>query len=241
MKMVAAELRGRSENISLSELLQKKRSLPELLVEWNGPVQVENFQNLIFSPTTTRNLPQLSFLDIGYCNELQQIIENVETSSEHHPPVCFPNLTSINVTCCENLKSLFPVSVADGLPKLKNLDVREVSELEKVFGKGDEANVCKDQKKLIIHLPQLETLSLSMLPKVKSLSPMAYHFVLPSLRELEVTSCPDISTRFSVDSKQWGHAITEKIPSTDENIEKESATTQQTTWPIGRDIKYWRN
>ncbi|XVF78694.1 hypothetical protein PTKIN_Ptkin14bG0156100 [Pterospermum kingtungense] len=238
---------------NLSSLKQLTlRRLPELRVLWKGPIQAVNFQNLIdlevygcrrlryifSSPTIARNLPQLSSLRFLCCDALEQIIEKDETSKQDHQPIFSSNLTSIEIHRCANLRSLFPVSVAHGLPKLKQIFVYNVSKLEEVFEKEDEPNVSGDKEKVIIHLPQLETLSLSMLPKLKCFSPAAYHFVLPSLRELDVTSCPEITTRFSVDSKQWGHAITEKIPSVDENIMEESATTHQTTWPIGSDIDW---
>ncbi|XWS10056.1 hypothetical protein CRYUN_Cryun39dG0043100 [Craigia yunnanensis] len=225
--------------------------LPELRVAWKGPIEDVNFQNLnvlrvdrcerlryIFSPTTVLNLPQLSCLRISYCDELEQIIEKDETSLQDHQPICFPNLTVIQIIRCANLKSLFPVSVVHCLPKLKSLYVRGVSKLEKVIEIGEEANVSKDNEK-VIRLPQLNDLLLVQLPNLKSFIPMAYHFVLPSLHSLIVTSCPNITTSFTVDSKQCVHAITETIRPIDEDIVEESAATQETTWSIGSDIDYW--
>ncbi|XVE50150.1 hypothetical protein DITRI_Ditri01bG0138800 [Diplodiscus trichospermus] len=228
--------------------------LPKLRVIWNlSPIQVVNFQNLtefnvdncgrlryIFTATIARNLPQLRSLTIRKCDGLEQIIEKDETSSQDdHQPIYFPNLVDIRIRNCANLESLFPVSVAHHLPKLKILSVINVHKLEKVFGKGDEANVSNDKEK-VIHLPHLETVKLEELPDIKSFSPMAYHFVLPSLHSLAVISCPNIITRFSVESKQYGHAITETIPSIDEHIADEFATSQETTWRIGTDIEYER-
>ncbi|XVF78697.1 hypothetical protein PTKIN_Ptkin14bG0156400 [Pterospermum kingtungense] len=225
-------------------------ALPQLQVVWKGPIQFVSFQNLIdlnvygcgklryifSSPTIAQNLPLLSSLYIQFCGELEQIIEKSETSSQ---AICFPNLTSIEIFSCENMKSLFPVSVAHGLPKLKTLTISEVSKLENVFEQREEADVSDDKEK-VIHLPQLETVYLEDLPKLKSFSPMAHHFVLPSLRALRVRSCPNISTRFSVDSEKWEHTITESetTRSIGENIVEQSATTRQTTWPVGSDINY---
>ncbi|XWS10062.1 hypothetical protein CRYUN_Cryun39dG0043600 [Craigia yunnanensis] len=240
-----------ADGYNLSSL--KKLSLFDLLelrVVWKGPIEDVNFQNLtelrvqfcrrlryIFSPTTVLNLPQLSSLNIFGCDELEQIIEKDETSSEDHQPICFPNLTSIEILFCANLKSLFPVSVVRCLPKLSNLEVQGVSKLEKLFEIGDEANVSKD-KENVIQLPQLNHLTLAQLPNLKSFSHMAYHFVLPSLDSFIVSGCPNIAKSFSVDSNHCVHAITETIRSIDENIVEESATAHETTWSIGSDLDH---
>ncbi|XP_022753328.1 probable disease resistance protein At4g27220 isoform X2 [Durio zibethinus] len=238
---------------SLKELILG--DLPELRVAWKDPIQVVNFQNLtdlnvyrcgrlryILSPTIARNLPQLSSLWVNECEELEQIIEkDGQTSSEGHhlQPIWLPNLTEIRIYKCENLKSLFPKSVAYGLPKLQSLTVRNVSKLEQVFEQsGDEANGSEEKEK-VIQLPQLGTLGLEKLPNLVSFSPVGYHFVFPSLQSLSVTGCPNITTSFSVDSEQSGHAKTEAIRSIDENIVEESTGAQQTTWPIGSAIEWW--
>ncbi|XP_022753659.1 probable disease resistance protein At4g27220 [Durio zibethinus] len=198
----------------------------------------------ILSPTIARNLPQLSSLWIYECEKLEQIIEkDGQTSSQGHhlQPICLPSLTGIHIYSCENLKCLFPVSVAHGLPKLKVLHVDNVSKLEQVFEQsGDEANGSEEKEK-VIQLPQLGTLHLQTLPNLVSFSPAGYHFVFPSLQSLSVRGCPNITTSFSVDSEQSGHAKTEAIRTIDEDIEEESTRAQQTTWPIGSDISLYVN
>ncbi|XWS10058.1 hypothetical protein CRYUN_Cryun39dG0043400 [Craigia yunnanensis] len=234
MKMVP-ELRGRSPNMeyltitnfeeylfdsgyNLSSLkILSLYGLPELRVVWKGPIEDVNFQNL-------------TALHVNGCERLRYIFSPT-TSSQDHQPICFPNLTFIEIDSCANLKSLFPVSVVHCLPKLKDLYVLGLSNLEKVFEIGDEANVSKDKEK-VIQLPLLNKLRLEQLPNLKSFTPMAYHFVLPSLHSLTVLSCPNITTSFSVDSKQCVHAITETIRPFDENIVEESATTREIAWPI---------
>ncbi|MFQ6662524.1 hypothetical protein Gotur_030344, partial [Gossypium turneri] len=196
--------------------------LTELRVIWSGPIQVEHFQNLthltvnycrrlrhIFSPTIARNLPQLWRLHISTCEELEQIIGKDQTPSQHHlQPICFPKLSWINIVNCENLKCLFPITLAHGgLPNLDRLDLIRLSKLEQVF-EGDESNVSKDEEK-VIHLPRLTDLVLGNLPNLVSFCPVGYHFVFQSLRCLEVKGCPNVTTRFSVDSKQSVHAKTQ--------------------------------
>ncbi|KAG8492275.1 hypothetical protein CXB51_009939 [Gossypium anomalum] len=238
-------------NLSSLEILTLSE-LTELRMIRSGPIQVEYFQNLtelavhscrrlryIFSSTIARNLPQLCDLYICNCEELEQIIEKDQTSSQHHlQPICFPNLSSIDIFDCENLKCLFPITLAHGgLPNLGQLFLTKVTKLEQVF-EGDEGNVSKDEEK-VIHLPQFLTLSLDELPNLLSFIPVGYHFVFPSLVKLRVEDCPNITTRFSVHSKQSVHAKAQTSQSVDEIIVEESATAQETAWPIGSDIR-WR-
>ncbi|MBA0669585.1 hypothetical protein Goklo_007481 [Gossypium klotzschianum] len=236
-------------NLSRLKILNLSE-LTELRLIWSGPIQVENFQNLtqltvkdckrlryIFSSTMARNLPQMSSLDISDCEELEQIIENDQASSQYH---LFPNLTLIDIHRCKNLKCLFPVTLAHGgqLSKLYQLNVRRVTKLEQVF-KGDEANVSKYEEK-VIHLSQLNTMMLDGIPNLVSFSPMGYHFVFQSLRLLQVGVCPNVTTRFRVDSKQSVHAKTQASQSVNKIIVGESATSQETAWPIGSNI-WWQN
>ncbi|TYJ39137.1 hypothetical protein E1A91_A04G045900v1 [Gossypium mustelinum] len=218
----------------------------------SAPIQVEHFQNLthltvkdckrlryIFSPTIARNLPQLVWLNISDCEELEQIIEKDQTPSQHHlQRICFPKLSWIRIFNCENLKCLFPITLAHGgLQNLFQLFLQRVSKLEQVF-EGDESNVSKDEEK-VIHLPRLAELYLCILPNLVSFSPVGYHFVFPSLINLHLKGCPNVTTRFSIDSKQSVHAKTQASQSVDEIIVEESAAAQETAWPIGSDI-WWR-
>ncbi|KAK5834055.1 hypothetical protein PVK06_017926 [Gossypium arboreum] len=232
-------------NLSSLEILRLYK-LTELRVIWSGPIQVKYFQDLtqlvvhscrrlryIFSPTIARNLPQLWILDISDCEELEQIIEKDQTPSQHHlQPICFPNLSWIIIRNCENLKCLFPITLAHGgLPDLEQLYLERVTKLEQVF-EGDEGNVSKDEE-TVIHLPRLTDLVLGRLPNLVSFSPVGYHFVFPSLTNLQVKGCPNITTRFSVDSEKSVHAKTQASQSVDEIIVEESATAQETALPIG--------
>ncbi|TYH21493.1 hypothetical protein ES288_A04G048700v1 [Gossypium darwinii] len=240
-------------NLSSLKVLRLSK-LTELRVIWSAFIQVEHFKNLskltvqdcirlryIFSPTIARNLPQLWNLDISDCEELEQIIEKDQTPSQHHlQPICFPNLSRIIIRNCENLKCLFPITLAHGgLPDLEQLFLERVTKLEQVF-EGDEGNVSKDEE-TVIHLPRLTDLVLGRLPNLVSFSPVGYHFVFPSLEILTVRGCPNINTRFSVDSKRSVHAKTQASQSVDEIIVEESATAQETAWPIASDIEYDSN
>ncbi|KAL1102672.1 hypothetical protein V6Z11_D05G381700 [Gossypium hirsutum] len=210
-------------NLSSLKILTLSK-LIELRVIWSGPIQVEHFQNLtqltvndcrrlryIFSPTIARNLPQLLELHIWNCEELEQIIEKDQTPSQHHlQPICFPNLGWIRIFNCKNLKCLFPITLAHGgLPNLCGLGLTRVSKLEQVF-EGDETNLNKEEEK-VIRLPLLRSLKLVELPNLVSFSPVGYHFVFPSLTDLRVEGCPNLTTRFSVDSEKSVHAKTQEL------------------------------
>ncbi|KHG29887.1 Disease resistance RPS2 -like protein [Gossypium arboreum] len=238
-------------NLSTLKFLHLSK-LTELRVIWSGPIQDEHFQNLsrlvvqncrrlryIFSPTIARNFPQLLSLDIFDCEELEQIIEKDQIPSQHHlQPICFAKLSCIRIFNCENLKCPFPITLAHGgLPKLSQLYLKRVTKLGQVF-EGDESNVSKDEEK-VIHLPRLTHLVLHNLPNLVSFSPVGYHFVFPSLTYLQVKGYPNVTTRFSVDSEKSVHAKTQVSQSVDEIIVEESATAQETAWPIGSDI-WWR-
>ncbi|MBA0660497.1 hypothetical protein Goklo_012508 [Gossypium klotzschianum] len=206
-------------NISSLEILSLS-GLTELRVIWSGPIQAEHFQNLteltlndcrrlryIFSPTIARNLPQLCKLVIFNCEELEQIIEKDQTPSQHHlQPICFPNLSSITIISCVNLSCLFPITLAHGgLPKLYRLELEDIPKLYEVFGGED---VSEDEEK-VIHLPRLTYLKLDWLPYLFFFIPLGYHFIFQSLCSLAVVGCPNIITRFSVDSKDSVHAKTQ--------------------------------
>ncbi|MBA0673247.1 hypothetical protein Goklo_029485 [Gossypium klotzschianum] len=139
--------------------------------------------------------------------ELEQIIEKDQTPSQHHLQlVCFPNLSSITIISCENFRCLFPITLAHGgLPKLYRLELENITQLEQVFGGED---VSEDEEK-VIHLPRLTYLQFDDLPNLVSFNPVGYHFVFQSLRCLKVKGCPNVTTRFSVDSKQSVHAKTQ--------------------------------
>ncbi|KAK0599144.1 hypothetical protein LWI29_002726 [Acer saccharum] len=76
--------------------------------------------HLFSSTTLVRNLLQLKTIDIKDCWELEQIIVEEHIEDDHVQLGLFPNLSSITVTRCGKLKSLFPVSMAH-LLSLQNL------------------------------------------------------------------------------------------------------------------------
>ncbi|XVF77469.1 hypothetical protein PTKIN_Ptkin14bG0046700 [Pterospermum kingtungense] len=175
-----------------------------------------NRLKFLFSSMLARNLPQLKSLRIDSCEELEQFIEMddqtsmASTSLGHlQPAISFPCLTHIWTEGCSNLKSLFPISVACSLSNIVSIHIHEAPKLEQVFGYQGELKVENDQKG--IAFPKLETLELRKLPSIKSFAPMDYHFRFSSLIQLNVERCPNSTTRFTKDSENIVHAITETL------------------------------
>ncbi|TXG66987.1 hypothetical protein EZV62_008262 [Acer yangbiense] len=121
--------------------------LEELECLCKGPTHLLSLPNLkklsvrycnrlrhMFSPSLATNLLQLEELFISYCGELEQIFieddaaEYNQTLLKDHlqSPLLFPNLSSIDISNCGKLKSVFPVSIAH-LLSLQNLTTLELS------------------------------------------------------------------------------------------------------------------
>ncbi|XVF03889.1 hypothetical protein REPUB_Repub05bG0032100 [Reevesia pubescens] len=222
--------------------------------QWEGPIRVSSLQYLrdlkvsncnrlksLFSSMLARNLPQLTYLYVRSCEELEEIIEMDQTSSSSSQgllqPVSFPSLESIDIKECNNLKRLFPVSAT--CSKVQRIRIGGTPKLEHVFGYEEELDVEDNQKEIIMHL--LERLSLKNLPSLKSVVPMGYNLQFPYFEILRVRGCPNLTTSFSVDSEDVVHAIT-KAPQQVENNTADGFTTREEIVdnqpPICNDI-YW--
>ncbi|XVE61131.1 hypothetical protein DITRI_Ditri06bG0015000 [Diplodiscus trichospermus] len=193
-------------------------TLPELCIIWNDPIQHLTLRNLVtlkvihcrslrhvFSPTIAQNLLHLKYLKIRGCEALEQIVavDQISSSSQVHPQVCFPNLTRLQIGKCTKLKRLFPASFVGNVSKLRYLIIQEAFQLEHLFGHEDEASTEEGKK---VFFPQLEVLLLGNLPSLLSAIPEGYHFIFQSLRSLTVEECPKITTAFTVDSDLSIHA-----------------------------------
>ena len=154
----------------------------------------------------------MKFLHIKLCEELEEIIRidqtSIASSSQGYlQPISFPSLQSIWIHGCNNLKSLFPISVARSLSNLNKIKIQGASKLTQVFGYEGELNVEDEEKGIVF--PELEKFELLELPSLTSFAPMGYNFTFPSLNHLKVEGCPYLITRFSEDSRGIVHAITE--------------------------------
>ncbi|KAI9185216.1 hypothetical protein LWI28_005352 [Acer negundo] len=187
--------------VSIAFLLSLQNLTTLKLYNCQGPTH-------LFSSTLVRNLMQLEIIYIWNCKELEQIIVEDHTEDHHVQLGLFPNLSSISVKRCGKLKTLFPALtiVRSGLQKLKTINVERSSQLEELFGHKEEADMTSDRE---MALPRLEELTLEQLASLINFCPVGYHLIFPSLSRLEVTNCPKLTTRFSVDQNSSVHTETE--------------------------------
>ncbi|XP_061987613.1 disease resistance protein At4g27190-like [Populus nigra] len=125
---------------SLTELQLSR--LPELKCIWKGPTRHVSLQSLtllnlysldkltfIFTPFLVYSLPKLESLRISECSELKHIIREENGKREIIPESPrFPQLKNINISFCDKLEYVFPVSLShnrDGIIKFPQL--RELS------------------------------------------------------------------------------------------------------------------
>ncbi|KAJ6966747.1 hypothetical protein NC652_004335 [Populus alba x Populus x berolinensis] len=196
--------------------------LPQLKCILKGPTGHVSLQSLarlylqsldkltfIFTPSLAQSLPKLERLEIRDCGELKHIIREEDGEREiipicendqillgdHLQSLCFPNLYQIEIRECNKLKSLFPVAMASGLPKLQTLKVSEASQLLRVFGQDDHASPVNVEKEMV--LPYLWELSLEQLSSIVCFSFGSCDFLFPRLGKLKVHQCPKLSTKFA--------------------------------------------
>lgn len=114
----------------------------------------------LFSISACRNLPQLSELLIGECEELVNVVEDDPNDHDHmNYSSIFPKLEDLSIEDCKKLEFIFPLSFFGSLQKLKSLNIKEAAKLKCMFG--------NESDELHIHLPDtLETLSFVGVPKI---------------------------------------------------------------------------
>ncbi|XVF70700.1 hypothetical protein PTKIN_Ptkin11bG0183500 [Pterospermum kingtungense] len=196
-----------------------------------------------------QSLPNLSYLHVEQCEELEQIIDNDETSASSSQglpqPICFPSLMEICIEKCNSLKSLFSVSVAISFSQLQWFTIRGASKLEQVFKYEGGIDIEDTEKEIV--LPKLIELSLEKLPRLNSFTPMCYQCSFPQLFSLKVEECPSFTTSLGVDSMQTIHTMTEVPKTVGDSPMKGSATDVdvmegfEITWPAGSDINWTKH
>uniref|UniRef100_A0A6N2LIS6 Uncharacterized protein n=1 Tax=Salix viminalis TaxID=40686 RepID=A0A6N2LIS6_SALVM len=195
--------------LSLEEL--RLRSLPDMRCIWKGLVlshlttlKVFDCHKLthVFTDSMVASLVQLQFLRISDCEELEQIIakdnddeKDQILSGSDLQSLCFPNLCKVEIDGCNKLRSLFPVAMASGLPKLESLDVQDSSQLLGVFGQDDDASPVNVEKQMV--LPNLSFLRLYNLPSIVCFSLGCDDFLFPRLGNPKVDKCPKLTTKFA--------------------------------------------
>nr|QNH81996.1 Rsc4-3 variant 1 [Glycine max]QNH82000.1 Rsc4-3 variant 1 [Glycine max] len=174
--------------LNLDLIYAELSDLPELEFIWKGPTNFLSLQMLdviyvnrcpklkvIFSPTIVRSLPMLRTLEITHCEELEQIFDSGDAQTLYtcSQQVCFPNLHYICVEKCNKLKYLFHNFVAGHFHNLIALEIKDCSQLQKVFAfecetdDDDQEGIVMDGEKVLLR--NLLRIRLSRLPNFKEI------------------------------------------------------------------------
>ncbi|KAF7845655.1 hypothetical protein BT93_L1391 [Corymbia citriodora subsp. variegata] len=137
-------------------------------------IRVEDCPHLrnLFTMSIAKSLGQLQYLGLGGCGEMESI--------------CFHNPTSIRVEDCPHLRNLFTMSIAKSLGQLQYLGLGGCGEMEYIVGREEEKPEEAANK---IVIPQLVTLYIHKMPKLKSFCHEKHLSEWPSLKQLSVEDC----------------------------------------------------
>ncbi|KAK9944575.1 hypothetical protein M0R45_010136 [Rubus argutus] len=187
-------------------------------------VVVTNCDNLhgVFSSNVVQNLQNLEQLEVKYCEALETVfdlegleikekndatatllscLEKIELSYlpmlayvwKPNPNIlAFQNLNVLQVFRCDRLKYVFPLFMVEGLVKLKFMFIRFCPGLEDVFAKNEEHGNGETTNKIVI--PQVRTLHLTNLLKLRTFCPVPCAVDCPSLKSLALTHSLDMKT-----------------------------------------------
>ncbi|KAF9667006.1 hypothetical protein SADUNF_Sadunf16G0288000 [Salix dunnii] len=186
-------------------------SLPDMRCIWRGLVlshlttlKVFYSQKLtrVFTGSMVADLVQLQFLVISNYEELEHIIatdnhdeKDQILSGSHLQSLCFPNLCHVEIKGCNKLRTLFPVAMVSGSPKLQRLEVADSSQLLGVFGQDDHASPVNVEKQMV--LPNLSFLKLDNLPSIVYFSLGCDDFLFPRRWQPTVDKCPKLTIKFA--------------------------------------------
>ncbi|KAG4161097.1 hypothetical protein ERO13_D01G037966v2 [Gossypium hirsutum] len=162
LKQTVTELEGDKGEISHTINSHTSLSFPKLTklyistcdgLEYIFPTQHVRLESLVvltikkfprlkslFSLSLAQSLVQLKRLDISYCDEMKQIVTELEGDEgeisptiNSHNSLCFPELGDVSISNCYGLEYIFPTSMSpQGLQGL-TLNVEACSQLKQVF------------------------------------------------------------------------------------------------------------
>ncbi|KAL7588285.1 hypothetical protein Lser_V15G40138 [Lactuca serriola] len=104
------------------------------------------------------------------------------------------NLQAIEISGCDSLLRVFPLSVAQGLSNLRRIQILRCDRLTVVISGGDEQTTDND-----IEFPRLTHIELRFLPQLKSFYSGDSTVKYPSLEFIQVLSCRTM--------KRWGSGV----------------------------------
>ncbi|WVZ07781.1 hypothetical protein V8G54_021127 [Vigna mungo] len=103
--------------------------------------------------------------------------------------VSFSNLQRVDVDGCGSLLTLFPLSLAKNLGKLKKLHIQGCEKMVEIVGREDKM---EHRTTLMFEFPCLSYLYLENMPLLSCFYPGKHHLECPLLDELYVECCPKL-------------------------------------------------
>jgi hypothetical protein len=143
----------------------------------------------LFSMETHTSLPELMYLQVSNCQELEQIVAaNEELVELPNAELYFPKLIQIEVENCNKLESVFPFFMVTMLPQLSTLRLSDATQLQEVFRHGEGDNIVN---KMEIVLPNLTEVTLTDLPNFEDIC-HGYKLHANELLQFNISNCPHI-------------------------------------------------
>ncbi|KAG8492261.1 hypothetical protein CXB51_009941 [Gossypium anomalum] len=190
----------------IAELRSIKQEAPQPL----KIVEIERCNNLKYIFPAANSLGQLHALKIKSCRSLEGIIQDSQV-----PYITLQSLREIKVEKCNNLKCLFPLSVANSLGQLHTLKIKSCRSLEGIIQHSQvpyislqslreiEVEKCNNLKYLFLlfvanSLGQLHTLKIKSCWSLEGIiqDSQVPYISLQSLREIEVEKCDNLKYLF---------------------------------------------
>ncbi|XVF03996.1 hypothetical protein REPUB_Repub05bG0042300 [Reevesia pubescens] len=144
-----------NNNASLSCLTYLElKELPELRFLWNRAISYLSLRNLkkvlikdchrltcLFSASLAQRLVQLKTLKIHGCHALKQVVNDDDgaksadgiSNTRIISSQCLPSLITLEITDCNALEYIFPISSGSDIPPLRELDISGCRQLKQVF------------------------------------------------------------------------------------------------------------
>ncbi|KAB5529251.1 hypothetical protein DKX38_019332 [Salix brachista] len=194
----------------------------------------------IFPPNMLRRFQNLEQLMVNYCASLEEVFDLRSLMSEKeshvvtafklklmivrnlqklkkvwntntHGILSFQNLHLVDARNCPSLKSLFPASVALGLPQLEGLALRYCG-VEEIVAEEERLG---EAPKFVF--PKTSSFRLWELPKLKSFYPGRHTSEWPVLKKIDVYRCNEVPV-FDLEQDQLGIQIQQPLFSFEKTI-----------------------